>query len=60
LKEGIDFGFLEDEDVISFMVFLFVGGKATNVVYQPRQRPIEQVVTRQQAGNVSDRRLEVS
>jgi hypothetical protein len=58
LKEGVDFGFLEEENVISFMVFFLVGGKATHVIYQPRQRSIEQVVTRQKASHVSDRRLE--
>jgi hypothetical protein len=58
LKEGVDFGFLEEENAISFMVFFLVGGKATHVIYQPRQRSIEQVVTRQKASHVSDRRLE--
>jgi hypothetical protein len=31
---------------------------ATNIIYQIRQRAIEQVVARQEATNVSDRRLE--
>jgi hypothetical protein len=59
LEEGVDFGFLERGEVVSSILSrVFVGGSATNIIYQSGQRSIEQVVARQETANVSDRRLE--
>jgi hypothetical protein len=58
LEESVDFGFLEGGEVVSSRSLVSSWEGKTNIVYQIRQRSVEQVVARQETANVSDRRLE--